>query len=64
MLQDFPCLHLPILVFSDRLIVRSIDSLLVRLCSTMEPWELLRDWEDWTIRCSLSLSDFKAHISF
>ena len=51
-------------MFSERLIVRSIDSLLVLLCSTMEPWELFNDWEEWTIRWSLSLSDFKAHISF
>lgn len=57
-------LPLPMLVFSDRLMVRSNDSLLVLLCRTIEPWVLFNDCEEWTMRCSLSLSDFKAHISF
>ena len=36
---------LPILVFSERLMVRSIDSLLVLLCM-MELWEVFNDCDE------------------
>lgn len=55
---------LPKLVFSVRLIVRSSDSLLVRLWCCNDVCDEFRDWDECIIRVKRSLSDFKAHISF